>query len=1307
MLAFYCTLSVFADGTKQLMPKDSKGVCYIALGSREGGNGLSREFARYNHSDKKSCDKLNRLYFQIKEAGEIVYLGFGGLHYNGSLYVHNTTKVNNFLVGTFAKYRIMTDAGSIAKAEADIPTSNTEAGYIENDDNGYQSVCIGPNTLVGGEGGYNPIVVSGLAKGLYYLEFDIGCDFGKAEGCPLDFEKFDITIADKDNHAINGRVYSMAWGLNADGSENQVWSTFYTLSTDGYVSKVYFSGIKPYRFVFGCNSYGALNDAEKTAEERRQSQPGINSFTPEYKIFLTPPDKDLFTYSQGPKAIENLTFAGDAITCEDLLFVVKLLGTESVTLELFMDLNSDEQTDKVLIERLEPIKNKERGYHYPWKNNPELKKAGKYYYSPVAEGCPREYKLSLFDQRFKLGANVYNVGDTLKGDYHTEADIPEPSWTTSSTDGYPVEVGTENNPILITSKQQLEDMATALRGETTPNASYGNNSGYMFYYTIDNFLYESDAPYKPISKTFAFSAENGFEGKYFYIVAPTGTIKLDANWLGLGTETHPFKGNIGAGRYNPNPLTDNTDENYSNKAGDQCAITFGSAKHGLFNYCEGATIDNIHIEGSFETETKEYCGITSNIESDKGFGAICSYAKNSDFRYCVNNATIDFDVSVDINSLENNDADIVYDGCTGGIVGYATGGKISGCSNYSNIKIGDYSDVESTISANGMFVEIGGIVGGINGVTIDSCFNNGYIYSDMDVGGIVGVCNGSSTITRCRNEGTIEAESIGAGGIVGNTNTAITISRCYNCGYISSFMYSSGIIGEIISNLVNSTDIDLSYCVNLGNTSKNIFSPSENFNYPAYSFPTEDEQSQTEFVNANSNEFYIDGNGNVGLLETMCVGRTWRNEDAGRLYCDDNTYYIAWDGKYDNGDCVTGKITVNYRKASGVTHFPFYDPEKIETTNGVDNILKGLVVYRVSPIMDDEVSSCKPLPKGYYQNNVVSEDEKGFELKLYWDDRKISYGSACTMAQQSGFVYGETVVTPAEYELVETSYWKEWTGTCNKRVSIKDGDGQYVYVCKTLARNATGIKHFFKKTLVTSEKTVCNGIENVNFGGYYGSEAGGHAFPINLFGDKNTMNTWWNGVEVKKELALELNENSPAVLLPIEIASWIVQNETNSVLLEWSTSSEVNNETFQIERSFDGIHWGKIGAVLGAGTTSSMHYYSFVDEEPLDGISYYRLKQVDFNGGHSYSSIKTINRKTSLQKDSFKAYTKENENAFVVEGEQIAACPISVYDTFGRLIPVSYNTISTNKVVIYVGDIEAGPYIIRSCNTAKTVVKRW
>lgn len=90
--------------------------------------------------------------------------------------------------------------------------------------------------------------------------------------------------------------------------------------------------------------------------------------------------------------------------------------------------------------------------------------------------------------------------------------------------------------------------------------------------------------------------------------------------------------------------------------------------------------------------------------------------------------------------------------------------------------------------------------------------------------------------------------------------------------------------------------------------------------------------------------------------------------------------------------------------------------------------------------------------------------------------------------------------------------------------------------------------------------------------------------------------------------------NVSASPLPITLTNFSAQAVNNAVMLRWITASESNNDYFVLERSSNGSEFTELTRVKGAGTTSITHYYSFNDNYPVSGVSYYRLKQTDFDG---------------------------------------------------------------------------------------------
>ncbi|HXB39841.1 MAG TPA: T9SS type A sorting domain-containing protein [Bacteroidia bacterium] len=97
------------------------------------------------------------------------------------------------------------------------------------------------------------------------------------------------------------------------------------------------------------------------------------------------------------------------------------------------------------------------------------------------------------------------------------------------------------------------------------------------------------------------------------------------------------------------------------------------------------------------------------------------------------------------------------------------------------------------------------------------------------------------------------------------------------------------------------------------------------------------------------------------------------------------------------------------------------------------------------------------------------------------------------------------------------------------------------------------------------------------------------------------------------------------IILPIELTSFTaIPNKTRGILINWETSTETNNDHFDIERSGNGVDFTAIKTVSGAGTSVTEKYYSVVDNHPILGLSYYRLKQTDRNGKFAYSNITSV-----------------------------------------------------------------------------------
>jgi hypothetical protein len=100
----------------------------------------------------------------------------------------------------------------------------------------------------------------------------------------------------------------------------------------------------------------------------------------------------------------------------------------------------------------------------------------------------------------------------------------------------------------------------------------------------------------------------------------------------------------------------------------------------------------------------------------------------------------------------------------------------------------------------------------------------------------------------------------------------------------------------------------------------------------------------------------------------------------------------------------------------------------------------------------------------------------------------------------------------------------------------------------------------------------------------------------------------------------------PTNPLPVEVDAFDADLVNNQVSLSWSTQTEKNNSYFTIERARNTEEFFPIGKVAGNGTSSDHHQYNFIDNDPLEGRSYYRLRQTDYDGKSSYHpELKVIN----------------------------------------------------------------------------------
>ena len=147
-----------------------------------------------------------------------------------------------------------------------------------------------------------------------------------------------------------------------------------------------------------------------------------------------------------------------------------------------------------------------------------------------------------------------------------------------------------------------------------------------------------------------------------------------------------------------------------------------------------------------------------------------------------------------------------------------------------------------------------------------------------------------------------------------------------------------------------------------------------------------------------------------------------------------------------------------------------------------------------------------------------------------------------------------------------------------------------------------------------------------------------------------------------------MKPNNP---VPIELLNFNANQLGKQVKLDWQTATEINNDFFLIERTADGINFETIDTIGGAGNSiHTLSSFTF-DEVPLKGVSYYHLKQVDFNGDFSFSQLRSVNFDGSeIILDSYPNPSFGEDIDITLSGFDGTAdmLHIAIYDGLSRLI---------------------------------------
>ncbi len=177
--------------------------------------------------------------------------------------------------------------------------------------------------------------------------------------------------------------------------------------------------------------------------------------------------------------------------------------------------------------------------------------------------------------------------------------------------------------------------------------------------------------------------------------------------------------------------------------------------------------------------------------------------------------------------------------------------------------------------------------------------------------------------------------------------------------------------------------------------------------------------------------------------------------------------------------------------------------------------------------------------------------------------------------------------------------------------------------------------------------------------------------------------------------------------LPVEFLDFTAVKVDQSVLLEWETESEHHSDYFEVERSLNGIDWNRLLTVKGAGESSVKEIYQKMDDNPLDGISYYRLNQYDFDG--TKTSLKTIsfNNKVEIGENDIRIFPNPIIDRFRVFGNQSELETLKVFNSVGEDISGSLTmTCHEGFTDVVFKDQVEGVFILKSKTNSQILIKK-
>ena len=172
-------------------------------------------------------------------------------------------------------------------------------------------------------------------------------------------------------------------------------------------------------------------------------------------------------------------------------------------------------------------------------------------------------------------------------------------------------------------------------------------------------------------------------------------------------------------------------------------------------------------------------------------------------------------------------------------------------------------------------------------------------------------------------------------------------------------------------------------------------------------------------------------------------------------------------------------------------------------------------------------------------------------------------------------------------------------------------------------------------------------------------------------------------------------------MLPVELLHFDARSEGSAVQLNWVTATEHNSAAFAVDRSTDGLVWTTIARLPAAGNSQSALDYSTRDDQPVHGLSYYRLTQVDLDGTQNTTDARSVFFTDAGGPVLWPNPAVEEVN---VRWPTDFHKAVEVYNSMGQWVPVVLEQSGANTRM-HVGGLPSGTYMVRGKNTGESIAR--